>query len=480
MKNIFYAEFWHKYYPVILCFILLVFHFLSAYPGGMSSDSFDQYQQSISGNYNSHHPSLMSIVWSLINHIHQGPQLMLLVDLAFLWGGILLLLYADQQNKYRYLYLVIALSPNILSQSATIWKDVVFALGTFFCIATCIFFTYRQKTAPLWVIVGLLLICFYIVGVKFQAKFIAPILILFILSVYLKTNILIRITATSIISVIIIYGNITLAKYFSTEGHSEQLPQFFDVAGVSVAINNDDLLPDYVKEDKNLYSFEKLKAQYTARWVDTLIFGDTRIYNSTSDPIKLQEMQSAYIKAIMYHPLIFLKHRMINFAFLMTKTRFYRYGFIDSTEAQKHNIDIKNNHLQKAITKYLKKYPWILTTNLISFILIFVYLTAILTNKQSDIVNSGEFGARNDGATPISNRRALSDDVPNFSSIDYNPEKVILTYIVAIGLVFSVVLLFATMASDYRYYYVIRVLTLFSLPIYLKFRHCKVTNFISV
>ncbi|WP_425360847.1 MULTISPECIES: thiamine diphosphokinase [unclassified Candidatus Tisiphia] len=35
------------------------------------------------------------------------------------------------------------------------------------------------------------------------------------------------------------------------------------------------------------------------------------------------------------------------------------------------------------------------------------------------IGNSGEFGARNDGATPISNRRATSDDVPNFSSIDY-------------------------------------------------------------
>ncbi|MDN3030928.1 MAG: palindromic element RPE2 domain-containing protein [Candidatus Tisiphia sp.] len=36
------------------------------------------------------------------------------------------------------------------------------------------------------------------------------------------------------------------------------------------------------------------------------------------------------------------------------------------------------------------------------------------------MVNSGEFGTRNDGATPISNRRATSDDVPNFSSIDYN------------------------------------------------------------
>ncbi|WP_157905693.1 palindromic element RPE2 domain-containing protein [Rickettsia endosymbiont of Culicoides newsteadi] len=28
-------------------------------------------------------------------------------------------------------------------------------------------------------------------------------------------------------------------------------------------------------------------------------------------------------------------------------------------------------------------------------------------------------GSRSDGATPISNRRALSDDVSNFSSIDY-------------------------------------------------------------
>ncbi|UCM86333.1 MAG: palindromic element RPE2 domain-containing protein [Rickettsia endosymbiont of Culicoides impunctatus] len=35
------------------------------------------------------------------------------------------------------------------------------------------------------------------------------------------------------------------------------------------------------------------------------------------------------------------------------------------------------------------------------------------------MVNSGELGSRNDGATPISNRRATSDDVTNFPSIDY-------------------------------------------------------------
>ncbi|MCC8372049.1 MAG: tyrosine-type recombinase/integrase [Rickettsia endosymbiont of Pseudomimeciton antennatum] len=39
--------------------------------------------------------------------------------------------------------------------------------------------------------------------------------------------------------------------------------------------------------------------------------------------------------------------------------------------------------------------------------------------NNNTIVNSGELGSRSDGATPISNRRATSDDVTNFSSIDY-------------------------------------------------------------
>ncbi|MCC8400034.1 MAG: palindromic element RPE2 domain-containing protein [Rickettsia endosymbiont of Platyusa sonomae] len=48
-------------------------------------------------------------------------------------------------------------------------------------------------------------------------------------------------------------------------------------------------------------------------------------------------------------------------------------------------------------------------------------LTQASLRIPCNIVNSGEFGARNDGATPISNRRATSDNVPNFSSIDYSP-----------------------------------------------------------
>ncbi|WP_342278489.1 hypothetical protein [Candidatus Tisiphia endosymbiont of Myopa tessellatipennis] len=289
------------------------------------------------------------------------------------------------------------------------------------------------------VVIGLLSIVFYIVGVKFQAQFIAPILILFVLSIYLKTSLLIRIILTCIISLLIIYGNAKLTKHFSTESHSEQLRQLFDIAGVSVAINNDDLVPKYVKEDQDLYSFEKLKKNYTPYMVNLLVFGDTRIYNSVVDPIKLQEMEASYIKAVFTHPLAFLQHRANAFTILMKGVGYSRGElFIDHNEAQKHGIHLKKNHLKDWMVKYIGLWSKILTKNIISLILTFVYLISILTNKQSN-----------------------------------SPEKVILAYIVAISIVFSIVLFFATMACDYRYYYVIRVLTLFGLPIYLKFRQSK-------
>ncbi|OZG31750.1 lipid-A-disaccharide synthase [Rickettsia endosymbiont of Culicoides newsteadi] len=49
---------------------------------------------------------------------------------------------------------------------------------------------------------------------------------------------------------------------------------------------------------------------------------------------------------------------------------------------------------------------------------------------QGSIVNSGELGSRNDGAMPISNRRALSDDVTNFSSIDSNSSSNVAAHII--------------------------------------------------
>lgn len=39
--------------------------------------------------------------------------------------------------------------------------------------------------------------------------------------------------------------------------------------------------------------------------INLLVCGNAGIYNSTADPIKLQEMETSYIKAVFTHPLAF-------------------------------------------------------------------------------------------------------------------------------------------------------------------------------
>ncbi len=101
-------------YPVILCLFLMCLHFICGYPGGMSVDSWDQYIQSVSGNYTSHHPPLMAMIWSFLHFICEGPETLLLLNLAFFWGGVLLLFSSDSTNKYRYLYFLIPFFSNYI------------------------------------------------------------------------------------------------------------------------------------------------------------------------------------------------------------------------------------------------------------------------------------------------------------------------------------------------------------------------------
>ncbi len=91
--------------------------------------------------------------------------------------------------------------------------------------------------------------------------------------------------------------------------------------------------------------------------------------------------------------------------------------------ATTNNAVQTNIPLQKSPSSSKKIYPDNLTPHNLSVSdNSSTYRTQKFTPSKSsqDIVNSREFGARSDGATPISNRRATSDNVPNFSSIDYS------------------------------------------------------------
>lgn len=108
-----------------------IINLIAYYPGFLSSDTIDQYGQSLTGHYSDWHPPVMALVWSLLNKIYQGPQLMLIFQLVMLWAGVYLLLSLLRKARWYVLVTLVALAPFVQNFAALISKDTQMALSWF-------------------------------------------------------------------------------------------------------------------------------------------------------------------------------------------------------------------------------------------------------------------------------------------------------------------------------------------------------------
>lgn len=425
----------HKPYFIVL--LLFGLHYLSAYPGGMSPDTLTQYSQSLSFDFISSNPPIMAMFWSVLNFIYKGPQLMLLVQLCFLWGGILLLYNSNPDNKYKKLYFILPFLPHILSQSATIWKDVVFAFSFFFVVSSCIYYTYKKEQISFLKLCGLVLISFYGMAVKFQAQFIVIILIFWVISLAIKRSLWIRLVIASVVSFVMISTNLYVINVNSTKANWWQLRAVFDIAGISMQTGNDELFPDYIKEDE-LYDYNKLKDNFSHKTVDYIFFEEKgRIFRHSFDPKKSNSLQQSFNEAILKHPFYYLYHRMAVFSYTLKSCYFYHYAFLDDIEAKNRGIHkFKKEKLKRVIVHYLKAFPRFLPANAFALLLVLFYAFQLFSKRQ----------------------------------LAHEPEYNVLKYITLLSLGHTIVILFTVMSSDYRYYYVVRVLSFMAIPIYLQLR----------
>lgn len=417
--------------PLFFILVFFTLHFISGYPGNMSPDTFHQFHQSLNWEFDNHHPPLMALLWAILNDlIYPGPQTMLFLHLSMLWASIYILFNSDPNNKYRWLYLFIPFIPNILTQSTTIWKDIGFAYAFLLAISGCTYFTFQNKKAPIIVFVALLLVTFYGMSIKFQSKFIVPIIIFWIVNISISSKLYLRILLTCLISVLIIFGNDLVTEKNAKNTNTWQLRYVFVVSGIAVKINDDSILPQYIRESE-LYNFDKLKKHYTSKWVDTLIFHkEGKIFKLTSDSNNLDSLNHAFNNAIFKYPLVHISNRAQTFKHILNEME-YTYPIISESDATKHSIHrFSENYLNKFFAKAIRLYPKKLRTNWVSFFLVLLY-SFVLTKYKSQ-----------------NNNTALG-------------------YIALICIGYSITLFFVTLASEYRYFFLVRLLSFFSIPMIL-------------
>lgn len=429
------VRFFRKY-PTAIFVILLAIHYLASYPGGMSPDTYNQFDESLSLTFSSHHPPITAMLWSLLNKIYQGPQLMLLLNLSMLWGGMLILYKSDNSNKYRWLYFIIPFTPSILAQSGMVWKDLSFAYSFLLAFAICTYYIYKNERPSNLVLLALILISFYGISVKFQAKFPAVALMMFISCLLFKSWVK-RVISCIIFSTILIGFNSFIISNLTIDTHSEQHRQFFDIADIAIDLNDDSILPEYIRKNP-IYDFEKIKSYKSDPYrIIKLIYAKDKVFDSTQDPAELKILNDAFYKAILEHPILYLKNRYDLYVYIVNagSSDFMELLFTPDKPYGFHKFE--NNLLERSFSRYIKATKSFIR-NKQAFWLLTIYIVALIYLLKK-------------------------------KKVSYSHESTILIHLSSISILYIGALLLTPVCADYRFAAVLRVLSFASIPIFLKF-----------
>ena len=96
------------------------------YPGYMSQDSADQYLQARTGQFDTHHPPLMAMIWRLTDHVIPGPGGIFVLFVLMYWAALALVAAHTTRRRWAKVMAVLGIGfwPPMIGLLAHVWKDV--------------------------------------------------------------------------------------------------------------------------------------------------------------------------------------------------------------------------------------------------------------------------------------------------------------------------------------------------------------------
>lgn len=309
---------------ILLCIMLS--HLLLMWPGILSPDSQAQYQMAISGIYSDHHPPLMAFVWRYLDRLYRGPGMIFLLHLSMLYGAIFYLIKSITFYRCKYLLLLFPIIPQIFFYSNMIWKDTGFTFCFLFIGSYLTYITSSKRPITVLQMILLLIILLYGTAIKFQAQYCTPVLLgwaAYILSNYtVHSKKFIKIYGYCLIIFYLLLNSIDCILLPNVQkNHSWQSVKIYDLAAISLATNTD-LFPAFAKNQN--FSMQEMANRLNHHaldrskyyMVDNLIFGDAILKNGVNQTERNQ-LYFTWVKAVIKHPLAYLKHRWINMASML-------------------------------------------------------------------------------------------------------------------------------------------------------------------
>ena len=155
--------------PYLLISLLAVAQMIATtlffYPGLMSPDSVQQFNEAVSGRFTTQHPPMMADIWRILLPFGHGPLPMLILIQLLYWASFAVLaVYCFWRSHRRSAVLatISGLFPLLLNFSGTIWKDVMLSAAWGLGCALMLLATeWRERDRGFWLLCcasGLLLL----------------------------------------------------------------------------------------------------------------------------------------------------------------------------------------------------------------------------------------------------------------------------------------------------------------------------------
>lgn len=292
-------------------FIGFTFFAVACYPGFMSVDTLEQYRQAHTLKFADGHPPVMAWLWSKLNYILDGPQSLMFLHLAMLWGGLYIWYRNACESRAAKWFIVLGFLPWVANFEGVLWKDMGMAFSLL--LALGLLSMKNPTRMQIGAAIGLLLYAFMVRSNAPAA--LVPIVWYAVGKSLHSLSHRIRIAFTAL-SLVMMFAFLNFFNYYWLDAEKNHMGSYMMV---------DDLVHLSVIVDKSL--LPRVDDKTVMECAQEMI-GDTKLVgrlfclvNKPSyqnvEPIPYEEVKEAWMSAVAANPMEYAKFRLNAYLYLL-------------------------------------------------------------------------------------------------------------------------------------------------------------------
>lgn len=364
-----------KKYLFIIAIGGFMIDLLAFYPGFMYIDTIDQYIQALNRRYTDWHPPVMAGFWTLLNFIHQGPQVMLVFQLLLLWTSFYIIATTWCRYWLSFVGLLLLFIGALYVQNfaGLIVKDAQMALCWLLAVAIMLRAIHYKRKMTTGEAIFTFLLLTYGTMVRINALPGAlPLYYLWVEDVY-SGSITRKAGRLAAVLTGLLIINLSINKLIlkPQKSYAEYKLMAHDIAGIYVTTGHA-YFPAFITQHPG-FDTNYIKTHFTTATLDNIWWNiDQReIFPPLNEPTR-KELIKAWKRSIRENPFAYLKNRFDGFLFyLQLKQRpnapfYYYYPYIYPNN---YGFVLKPNRLRSIVAgfitanrnmPYMKPWFWLL------------------------------------------------------------------------------------------------------------------------